>query len=39
MGDKYKECVLMSIYLHLKKYRFNALNTNNTLVNWCIEAK
>ena len=39
MGDKYKYCVLKSIYLTLKKYRFKALNTNNTLVIWWDEAK
>ena len=32
MGDKYKECELKSIYFALKKYRFSALKTNNTLV-------
>ena len=32
MGDKYKECLLKSIYLALKKYKFIALKTNKTLV-------
>ena len=31
-GDKYKECLLKSIYLALKKYKFIALKTNKTLV-------
>ena len=39
MGDKYKERVLKSIYLTLKKYRFKALKINNTLVIWCADAK
>ena len=39
MGDKYKERVLKSIYLSLKKYRFKALNISRTLTIWCNEAK
>ena len=38
MGDRYKEWVIKSIYLVLKKYKFKALKTNNTLVIWCAEA-
>ena len=39
MGDRYKECLTKSIYLAIKKYKFNALNANKTLVIWWAEAK
>ena len=39
MGDKYKERTIKSIYFTFKQYRYTALNTNNTLVTWCADAK
>ena len=37
-GDKYKDCLIKSIYFIAVWYKYNELKTNITLDIWCTEA-